>query len=68
MRSLLRDRRGVSAFVTIIALTPLIGVVAFGAEGGSWYVTKQASQNAADGAAYSGALTLACTLGGSCAD
>jgi hypothetical protein len=67
MRNLIRDRRGVSAFVAIIALTPLIGVVALGGEAGSWYVTKQVAQNAADGAAYSGALTLACSLaGGSC--
>ena len=66
MRSLLRDRRGVSAFATIIALTPLI--VAVGAEAGSWYVTKQVAQNAADAAAYSGALRLECTLAGSCLD
>ena len=64
MRNLIRDRRGVSAFVAIIALTPLIGVVALGGEAGSWYVTKQVAQNAADGAAYSGALTLACSLAG----
>src|SRR4029079_631820 len=67
MRSLLRCRRGSIAFATAIALVPLIGVVALGAEVGSWYVTKQAAQNAADAAAYSGALALACTLsGGSC--
>src|SRR5271168_816260 len=68
MRNLIRDRRGVSAFVAIIALTPLIGVVALGGEAGSWYVTKQVAQNAADAAAYSGALRLECTLAGSCAD
>src|SRR5206468_10927191 len=67
MRRLLRCRRGSAAFATVIALVPLIGVVALGAEAGSWYVTKRATQNAADAAAYSGALTLACTLsGGSC--
>src|SRR2546430_14048938 len=67
MRNLLRCRRGSVAFATVIALVPLIGVVALGAEAGSWYVTKQAAQNAADAAAYSGALALACTLsGGSC--
>jgi hypothetical protein len=55
--------------VTVVALVPLIGFVALGAEGGSWYVTKQAAQNAADAAAYSGALKLACTLAGSsCTD
>ena len=57
MRNLLRCRRGSVAFATVIALVPLIGVVALGAEAGSWYVTKQRAQNAADAAAYSGALT-----------
>ena len=56
MHNLLRCRRGSAAFVTVIALVPLIGVVALGAEAGSWYVTKQHAQNAADAAAYSGAL------------
>jgi Flp pilus assembly protein TadG len=62
MYNLLRSRRGSAAFATVIALVPLIGVVALGGEAGSWYVTKQHAQNAADGAAYSGALTLACAL------
>nr|WP_246583999.1 pilus assembly protein TadG-related protein [Bradyrhizobium iriomotense] len=60
-----RCRRGSVAFATVIALIPLIGVVALGAEAGSWYVTKQHAQNAADAAAYSGGLTLACTISGS---
>ncbi|MBR1245119.1 pilus assembly protein TadG [Bradyrhizobium sp. AUGA SZCCT0274] len=59
MRNLLRCRRGSAAFATVIALVPLIGVVALGAEAGSWYVTKQHAQNAADSAATSGALTIA---------
>jgi Flp pilus assembly protein TadG len=63
MRNLLRSRRGSAAFATVIALVPLIGVVALGGEAGSWYVTRQHAQNAADAAAYSGALRLACTLG-----
>ena len=57
MRNLLRCRRGSAAFATVVALVPLIGVVALGGEAGSWYVTKQHAQNAADAAAYSGALT-----------
>src|ERR1700751_6464388 len=65
MRNLLRCRRGSAAFATVVALVPLIGVVALGAEAGSWYVTKQHAQNAADAAAYSGALRLACSLSGS---
>jgi Flp pilus assembly protein TadG len=40
MHNLLRCRRGSAAFVTVIALVPLIGVVAVGGEAGSWYVTK----------------------------
>src|SRR5436305_11534491 len=63
MRSLLHSRRGSVAFATVIALVPLIGVVALGGEAGSWYVTRQHAQNAADAAAYSGALRLACQLG-----
>jgi hypothetical protein len=51
------------AFATVIAAVPLIAAVGLGAEAGSWYVTKQHAQNAADAAAYSGALRLACTLG-----
>lgn len=59
MRNILHCRRGSVAFATIVALVPLIGVVALGAEAGSWYVTKQHAQNAADSAAMSGALTVA---------
>src|SRR6266566_443028 len=62
MRGLLHSRRGSAAFATVIALVPLIGVVALGGEAGSWYVTKQHAQNAADAAAYAGALRLACSL------
>jgi hypothetical protein len=65
MRNLLRCRRGSAAFATVVALVPLIGVVALGAEAGSWYVTKQHAQNAADAAAYSGAVQKACALSGS---
>jgi hypothetical protein len=59
VRNLLRCRRGSAAFATVVTLVPLVGVVALGAEAGSWYVTKQHAQNAADSAAMSGALTLA---------
>ncbi|WBL81482.1 hypothetical protein I3J27_14045 [Bradyrhizobium xenonodulans] len=34
--------------------------MALGGEAGSWYVTRQRAQGAADAAAYSGALRLAC--------
>jgi len=59
MHNLLRCRRGTAAFVTVVALVPLIGFVALGGEAGSWYVTKQHAQNAADSAALSGALAIA---------
>src|SRR2546423_1066068 len=58
MRSLLRCRRGSAALATAVALVPLVGVVALGAEAGSWYVTKQHAQNAADSAAMSAALAI----------
>ena len=61
MHNLLRCRRGTVAFATVVALVPLIGVVALGGEAGSWYVSKQHAQNAADAAAYSGALWVACS-------
>jgi len=63
MRRFLRSRRGTLAFAAVVAAIPLIAAVGLGAEAGSWYVTKQHAQNAADAAAYSGALRLACTLG-----
>jgi Flp pilus assembly protein TadG len=65
LRNFLRCRRGSAAFATVIALVPLIGAVGLGAEAGSWYITKQHAQNAADAAASSGALRLACTISGS---
>jgi Putative Flp pilus-assembly TadE/G-like len=61
---MLRCRRGSAAFATVVSLVPLIGVVALGGEAGSWYVTKQHAQNAADAAAYSGALRVACSISG----
>ena len=67
MRSLLRSRRGSVAFATVIALIPLIGVVALGGEAGSWYVTRQHAQNAADAAAVSGAMQQLCLLNAPCA-
>ena len=72
MHNLLRCRRGSAAFATVVALVPLIGVVALGGEAGSWYVTKQHAQNAADAAANSGGWSLVCSInaqkGVPCAD
>uniref|UniRef100_A0A973VZP2 Flp pilus-assembly TadG-like N-terminal domain-containing protein n=1 Tax=Bradyrhizobium septentrionale TaxID=1404411 RepID=A0A973VZP2_9BRAD len=41
-------------------MVPLVGFMALGGEAGSWYVTKQRVQGAADAAAYAGGLRLAC--------
>src|SRR3954451_13670909 len=60
MRTFLRCRRGAVSFALVAALIPLIGVVALGGEAGSWYVTRQHAQNAADAAAYSGAVQQLC--------
>jgi hypothetical protein len=69
MRNLLRCHRGSAAFATAVAMVPLAGAIALGAEAGSWYVAKQQAQNAADAAAYSGGLRLACSLApSSCTD
>src|SRR5215472_9636024 len=68
MRDLLHCCRGSIAFATVVVAIPIIGVIALGGEAGSWYVTKQHAQNAADAAAYAGALKLACSLGSSCSD
>lgn len=67
MRGLLHSRRGAAAFATVLALTPLIGVVALGGEAGSWYVTRQHAQNAADAAAVSGAVQQLCLQNAPCA-
>ena len=64
MRNVLRCRRGSVAFATTVAMIPLIGVLALGGEAGSWYVTQQRAQNAADAAAYSGGLQAACLAAG----
>jgi Flp pilus assembly protein TadG len=58
MHNLIHCRRGSVAFATVVALLPLIGVVALGVEAGSWYVTKQHAQTAADAAAVAGAWRL----------
>ncbi|MCP3368448.1 pilus assembly protein TadG-related protein [Bradyrhizobium cajani] len=68
MRKMLRCRRGSVAFATVAAMVPLVGVLALGTEAGSWYVTKQHAQTAADAAAFSGGLWLACSQGTGCSD
>ncbi|MGX1321591.1 hypothetical protein AB7M17_005044 [Bradyrhizobium sp. USDA 377] len=65
MLKLLRCRRGSTAFAVAAALVPVVGFMALGGEAGSWYVTKQRAQSAADAAAYAGGLWLACSTAGS---
>jgi Flp pilus assembly protein TadG len=57
-RSFMRCRRGTTAAIFAIAAIPLIGVVGLGTETGMWYSAKRQAQNAADSAAYAGALQL----------
>jgi hypothetical protein len=55
------DRRGATAVVFALAGTMVIGFVGLGTEGGTWYLTRRDAQNAADAAAYAGAVRLAST-------
>ena len=59
MRLLLQCRRGTVAMMVGLTAIPAIGLVALGTEAGVWYATQRQAQNAADAAAYSGALRLA---------
>ena len=59
IKRLWNDRRGVSAWVVTVAMVPLLGMVSFGTEVGSWHVTRRHAQNAADAAAFAGATALA---------
>ena len=53
-----RDRRGATAVLFGVSAVVVVGMVGLGTEGGSWYVTKRDAQNAADTAAYAGAVRL----------
>lgn len=55
---LARDRRGVTAVVTAMALTSLLGMAGLVVEVGNWYVVRRQMQAAADLAAVAGALDL----------
>lgn len=57
----LTDRRGATAVVFALAGTIVIGFVGLGTEGGTWYLTRRNAQNAADAAAYAGAVRLSST-------
>ncbi len=55
---LLRDEAGSYIVYMTILMPVLIGVAALGSEGGWWLYTHQTLQDAADAAAYSGAVAL----------
>ena len=50
--------KGVTAVVFGLSATVVIGFVGLGTEGGAWYLTRRNTQNAADPAAYAGAVRL----------
>jgi hypothetical protein len=54
----LHDRRGATAVIFGLSATVVIGFVGLGTEGGTWYLTRRNAQNAADVAAYAGAVRL----------
>jgi Flp pilus assembly protein TadG len=58
LRKLLRCRRGSVALMVSAMIVPVIGLTALGAEVGSWHLIRRQAQNAADAAAYAGALAL----------
>jgi len=55
---LLGDRRGVSALLTGLLLTTVLGFAGLAIDAGGWYAAKRAAQNAADSAAYSAATAV----------
>ena len=58
LRNLSRCRRGSVALMVSAMIVPVIGLTALGAEVGSWHLIRRQAQNAADAAAYAGALAL----------
>jgi Flp pilus assembly protein TadG len=55
LSSLAADQRGVSALLTGLVLTTVLGFAALGVDAGVAYKDRRAAQNAADSAAYSAA-------------
>jgi Flp pilus assembly protein TadG len=58
IKRLWNDRRGATAWLVMIAMIPLLGMVSLGTEVGSWYAIRRNAQNAADAAAIAGATAL----------
>jgi len=55
LRRYLHDKSGNIAFMTVLLIVPLAGVMALGTESGGWYLIQRAEQNAADSAALAAA-------------
>ena len=58
LQQLLRCRRGGVALMISAAAVPLFLMSALGAEVGSWHLIRRHAQNAADAAAFAGALAI----------
>ena len=56
VRALAGDRRGATADVTALSLIVVLGFVGLGVDVGSAYTARRTAQNAADSAAFSGAV------------
>lgn len=54
----LRDSRGATAAAFGVSAVAAIGMVGLATEAGGWYLTRRDAQNAADPAAYAGAMRL----------
>ncbi|MGB0670971.1 MAG: pilus assembly protein TadG-related protein [Rhodospirillales bacterium] len=57
-RKILPDRKGNIAILTALTLPIFVGGLGLGSEVGYWYMTQRMIQNAADVAAYNGAVSL----------
>jgi hypothetical protein len=58
LRRFARSRDGVTAAISTLAFTGLVGFVGLGSEAGLWYYTHQTMQGAADSAAVSAAMAM----------
>jgi Flp pilus assembly protein TadG len=59
LRGALKDRRGATAALFGVAATAVVGFAGLATEAGFWYNIRRDAQNAADAAAYAGAVRLA---------
>jgi Flp pilus assembly protein TadG len=55
----IKDRRGAMSLLFAASAVGLLGMAGLATETGTWYLAKRLAQNAADGGAISGALSIA---------